>query len=82
MFEEDLIVVLNDAPYFQASAVTNLAAREDLNFVTLPSYSPELNPINQCWRQRQPALSTIFSTHLTNLRRRSARLLIKYLFQV
>jgi hypothetical protein len=36
-FEDNLIVVLDRSPYFQASAVTDLAARDDLAFVTLPS---------------------------------------------
>jgi transposase len=44
-FKDDLIIVLDGAPYFQASTVTDLAARDDLAFVTLPSYSPELNPV-------------------------------------
>jgi hypothetical protein len=35
-FEDELIIVLDGAPYFQASAVTDLAARDDLAFVTLP----------------------------------------------
>jgi transposase len=52
-----LLVVLDGAPYFQASAVTDLAARDDLAVVTLPAYSPELNPVEQCWRQLQQALS-------------------------
>jgi hypothetical protein len=47
-FEEDLIIVLDVAPYFQASAVTDIAARDDLAFMTLPSYSPELNPVEEC----------------------------------
>jgi transposase len=59
-FEDDLIVVLDGAPYFQASAVTDLAAREDLAFITLPAYSPELNPVEECWRQLQAALSNRF----------------------
>jgi transposase len=56
-FEDDLIVVLDGAPYFQASDVADLAARDDLAFVTLPAYSPELNPVEECWRQLQQALS-------------------------
>jgi len=51
-----LIVVLDGAPYFQASTVTDLVAGDDLSFVTLPSYSPELNPVEECWRQLQSAL--------------------------
>jgi transposase len=59
-FEDDLIVVLDGAPYFQASAVTDLAARDDLAFVTLPAYSPEPNPVEECWRQLQQALGNRF----------------------
>ncbi len=66
-FEEDLIVVLDSAPYFQTSAVTDLAARDDLAFVTLPSYSPELNPVEECWRQPQAALSNRFFDSLNEL---------------
>ncbi|WP_254525940.1 IS630 family transposase [Natrinema caseinilyticum] len=66
-FEENLVVVLDGAPYFQASAVTDLAARDDLAFVTLPAYSPELNPVEECWRQLQSALSNRFFDSLSEL---------------
>ena len=56
-FQENLIVVLDGAPYFRASAVTDLAARDDLEFVRLPAYSPELNPVEECWRQLKWELS-------------------------
>jgi len=59
--------VLDGAPYFQASAVTDLTARDDLDFVTLPSYSPELNPVEECWRQLQAALSNRFFDSLDEL---------------
>jgi hypothetical protein len=48
-FQKDVIVVHDGAPYIQASAVTDLAARDDLEFVRLPAYSPELNPVEECW---------------------------------
>jgi len=66
-FEDDLIVVLDGAPYFQASAVTDLAARDDLAFVTLPAYSPEFNPVEECWRQLQQVLSNRFFDSLPEL---------------
>ncbi|AUV84575.1 hypothetical protein C2R22_23820 (plasmid) [Salinigranum rubrum] len=47
------------APYFRASAVTDLAARDDLKFVRLPAYSPELNSIEKCWRQNRPSVISI-----------------------
>ncbi|WP_222914137.1 IS630 family transposase [Natrinema sp. SYSU A 869] len=66
-FQDNLIVVLDGAPYFQASAVTDLAARDDLAFVTLPAYSPELNPVEECWRQLKSALSNRFFDSLSEL---------------
>ena len=59
--------MLDDAPYFQASAVTDLAARDNLDFVTLPSYPPELNPVEECWKQLQAALSNRFFDSLDEL---------------
>ncbi len=66
-FEDDLIVVLDGAPYFQVSTVTNLAARVDLASVTLPTYSPELNPVEKCWRPLQASLSSCFFDLLDEL---------------
>ena len=66
-FDEDLIVVLDGAPYFRASVVTDLAARDDLAFVRLPAYSPELNPVEECWRQLTDALSNRFFDSLEQL---------------
>ena len=66
-FEDDLIVVLDGAPYFQASAVTGRQVRDGLAFVTLPAYSPELNPVEECWRQLQDALSNRFFDSLDEL---------------
>jgi transposase len=59
--------VLDGAPYFQASAVTDPVAHDDLAFVTFPSYSPELNPVEECWRQLQDALSNRFFDSLDEL---------------
>jgi transposase len=66
-FQEHLIVVLDGAPYFRASAVTDLAARDDLEFVRLPAYSPELNPVEECWRQLKQALGNRFFDSLKEL---------------
>lgn len=66
-FQEDLIVVLDGAPYFRASSVTDLAARDDLALVRLPAYSPELNPVEECWRQLKDALGNRFFDSLKEL---------------
>jgi len=54
------VTTIDGAPYFQTSVVTDLAARDDLTFVTLPAYSPELNPAEECWRQLLAPLSNRF----------------------
>jgi transposase len=67
VFENELIVELDGAPYFQASVVTDLVARDDPAFVTFSPYSPELNPVEECWRQLQTALSNRFFDSLDEL---------------
>ena len=59
-FDGDLIVVLDGAPYFQAAKVTDLADRDDIEFVRLPPYSPDLNPVKECWRQLKERLRNRF----------------------
>jgi len=59
--------VFGGSPYSQASTVTDLAARDDLAFVTFPSYSPELNPAEECWRQLHDAPSNRFFDSLDEL---------------
>jgi transposase len=66
-FQENVIVILDGAPYFRASAVTDLATRDDLEFVRLPAYSPELNPVEECWRQAKRHLSNRFFGSLEEL---------------
>jgi hypothetical protein len=50
-------VVVDGAPSFQTAAVTDLAVGDDLVFMTLPAYSPELNPVEECRRPLQSALN-------------------------
>ncbi len=59
-FEYDQTIVLDRTLSFQALAVMDLAARNDLTFVTLPAYSSERNPVEENWRQLQAVLSTFF----------------------
>jgi hypothetical protein len=41
-------MLLGGVPYFQASAVMDLAARDDLASVTLSAYSPEMSLVKEC----------------------------------
>lgn len=66
-FRGDMVVVLDGASYFRASAVTELAERDDLHFVRLPSYSPELNPVEECWRQLEADLGNRYFESLEQL---------------
>ena len=59
-FKEDSIAALDRVSYFQASAITDLALRDDLTLVALPVYSPELNSVEERWRQLQDALNDRF----------------------
>lgn len=36
--------------------IPGIEAHDDLAFVTLPAYSPDPNPVEECWRQLQSAL--------------------------
>jgi len=66
-FQDDLIVVLDGASYFRASVVTDLQERDDFTLVYLPPYSPELNPVEECWRQLTAALGNRFFESLDEL---------------
>lgn len=68
-FDEDLIVVLDGAPYFRSSKVTDLADRDDIEFVQLPPYSPDMNPVEECWRQLKASLKNRFFEDLDELKR-------------
>jgi len=69
-FEEDLIIVLDGASYFRASAVTDLAARDGLALVRLPAYRPDLNPVEECWRQLDSALGNRYFESINDLTKR------------
>jgi len=66
-FKYNLIVMLDGAPSFQTPVVTDRQGRDDLAFVMLPSYSPESNPVEECWRQLQNALNNRFFGSLDEL---------------
>jgi transposase len=50
-FGEKLVIVLDNAPYFIAKHLKKQAAKAGLLLEYLPSYAPEMNPLEQCWRQ-------------------------------
>jgi transposase len=66
-FEDNLIVVLDGASYFRAAAVTELADREGIEFVRLPAYRPDLNPVEECWRQLESSLGNRYFDSIDEL---------------
>jgi len=51
-FDGQLLIVLDNASYFTAKRVQAFADDcEDIELLYLPPYSPELNPVEECWRQ-------------------------------
>ncbi|WP_114579007.1 transposase [Saliphagus sp. LR7] len=50
-FGERLVIVLDNAPYFIAKCLKKQAANAGLLLEYLPPYAPEMNPLEQCWRQ-------------------------------
>ena len=66
-FKDDLIVVLDGASYFRAAEVRALAERDDLELVRLPAYRPDLNPVEECWRQLESALGNRYFESLEDL---------------
>ncbi|WP_425604312.1 transposase [Natrinema gelatinilyticum] len=53
--------------YFQASGITDLASRDGLELVALPSSAPELNLVETSWKQRHAPLSNRFVASLEEL---------------
>ncbi|EMA56269.1 transposase, partial [Halococcus thailandensis] len=50
-FGERLVIILDNASYFIAKTLKKQAAADGLLLEYLPSHSPELNPLESCWRQ-------------------------------
>jgi len=50
-FGKKLAIVLDNAPYFIAKTLKKQAAKDGLLLEHFPSHSPEMNPLENCWRQ-------------------------------
>ncbi|WP_339105935.1 IS630 family transposase [Haloterrigena salinisoli] len=62
-FGENLTIVLDNASYFIAKALKKQAAADGLLLEYLPSHSPEMNPLENCWRQlREGRANQLFQT--------------------
>jgi hypothetical protein len=67
-FGEKLCVILDNAPYFVANKVQDLAEGTPLELCYLPRGSPELNPAEECWHQLSQRLGNRLFEELDELR--------------
>ncbi|WP_195156076.1 transposase [Halococcus agarilyticus] len=57
------MIVLDNARYFIAKTLKKQAVRGGLLLEFLPPHSPELNPLENCWRQlREAQANWLFRT--------------------
>lgn len=62
-FGTNLAIVLDNASYFIAKTLKKQAAADGLLLEFLPARSPEMNPLEQCWRQlRDGRANQLFRT--------------------
>jgi transposase len=68
-FGEDLIVVLDNAPYFTSKKVRKFAEGGGIDLCYLPRYSPQMNPVEECWRQLNQQLKNRWFDDIDHLNR-------------
>ena len=62
-FGEKICVVLDNASYFTANAVQEFVEGTPIELCYLPRGSPELNPVEECWKKLNQALGNrLFDT--------------------
>jgi transposase len=62
-FGKKLVIVLDNARYFIAKTLKKQAAADGLLLEFLPAHSPEMNPLENCWRQlREGRANRLFRT--------------------
>jgi transposase len=59
-FGEKLHIVLDNAPYFASNQVKGFIEESQLKATYFPTGSPDLNPIEECWRQLKRSLGNRF----------------------
>lgn len=65
---EHLHVVLDNASYFASNQVTEFVENSELKVTYLPTGSPDLNPVEECWRQFKRRLGNRFFQSIDELR--------------
>lgn len=68
-FGKKLILVLDNAPYFTSKKVQKFADSTGIELCFLPRYSPQMNPVEECWRQLALELNNRIFEDLDHLNR-------------
>jgi transposase len=67
-FGDRLHVVLDNAVYFASNKVAEFVDNSKLEVTSLPTGSPDLNPVEECWRQFKRQLGNRFFQSIDELR--------------
>jgi transposase len=67
-FGEKLHIVLDNAPYFASNQVKEFIEDSQLKVTYFPTGSPDLNPVEECWRQLKRSLGNRFFQDIDELR--------------
>ena len=67
-FGEQLHIVLDNATYFKSNRVTEFVKESAIKLTYLPTGSPDMNPVEECWRQFKRKLGNRYFDSIEELR--------------
>lgn len=67
-FGEQIHVILDNATYFTSQQVADFVEDSAIRVTFLPPGSPDMNPVEECWRQLKRALGNRYFGSLDELR--------------
>ena len=67
-FDHFLIIILDNAKIHKAKIIREFCQKNQIIFVYLPPYSPDLNPIEFVWKDLKKKLSEYYLENLENLK--------------
>ena len=67
-FGEQLHIILDNATYFTSKKVQEFIDESALKVTYLPTGSPDMNPVEECWRQLKRRLGNRFFASIEELR--------------
>ena len=67
-FGEKIHVLLDNASYFKSQQVQDFIEGTEIEVTYFPRGSPDLNPVEECWRQLKQSLGNQFFSSIEELR--------------